>query len=436
MSTPVIAVEDLYKKFCSNLKIGIAYGAWDTCRTLVNKPYSTDTLRKSEFWALEGINFQIYPGEAFGLVGCNGSGKTTLLRIINGIFPPDRGRVTVRGRIGALIAVGAGFHPHMTGRENIFLNGAILGMGRRQILDRMDDIIQFADIGDFLDAPVSTYSSGMEVRLGFAIAIHGDPNVVLVDEILAVGDAKFQRKCLDRIREMREQGVSFVVVSHNMQTIESMCERSLLLHKGKPLLVASTQEVASAYDLLLATGDISSALAKKPAKTAATTDGELVLVKKYHDFGTDEVLVKAIRLKDASGVLSGNFQSEESVCMEIELEAKIDIPAGKLWQSFVYVADKEENNLVTMGSRMEIRLRKGNSCLTLFYPQAQLTTGRYKTTFHLFDTTFTNPYTQGHYGYFTVKKGIPTQQRVGIGTPMTWASPELTIRHDSASRRN
>jgi ABC-type polysaccharide/polyol phosphate transport system ATPase subunit len=431
-TTPAIAVEDLYKKFCSNLKVGIAYGALDTCRTLLNRPYATDTLRKSEFWALEAINFEIRRGETFGLVGCNGSGKSTLLRIINGIFPPDRGRVTVRGRIGALIAVGAGFHPHMTGRENIFLNGAILGMSRRQIVERMDDIIDFADIGDFLDAPVSTYSSGMYVRLGFAIAIHGDPDIVLVDEVLAVGDAKFQRKCLDRIREMREQGVSFILVSHNMQNIEGMCDRALLLHKGKPLMVASPQEVAPAYDLILATGDVSSAVAKKPVKTA-TTDGELLLVKKYHGFGTDEVLVNTICLTNASGVPSSNFRSEEAVCIKIEFEAKIDIPAAKLWQTFIYVTDKEENNLVTMGSRLDVRIRKGKSSMTLFYPQAQLTTGRYKTSFHLFDSTFTNPYTQGHYGYFTVQKGIPTQQRVGVGTPMTWGSPELTIKHDSAS---
>ena len=167
----VLRVENLCKKFCPTLKHSMYYGAIDTVRSMLGVAYATDQLRKNEFWALDDICFELRKGEALGIIGANGSGKSTLLRLITGIFPPDKGRIAFKGRIGALIAVGAGFHPYMTGRENIYLNGTILGMTRREIDAKLDAIIDFADIGDFLEAPISTYSSGMRVRLGFAIAV-------------------------------------------------------------------------------------------------------------------------------------------------------------------------------------------------------------------------------------------------------------------------
>jgi lipopolysaccharide transport system ATP-binding protein len=208
------------------------YGVLDSVRSMVGIPYATALLRNNEFWALEDVSFEINRGETLGIIGANGSGKTTLLRLITGIYPPDRGRIAIEGRIGALIAVGAGFHPHMTGRENIYLNGTILGMSRREIDARLDAIIEFADIGDFLEAPVATYSSGMRVRLGFAIAINCAPDILLVDEILAVGDVGFQLKCFDRIGELRKQGVATLLVSHNLQHISMFCEKVLLLDHG------------------------------------------------------------------------------------------------------------------------------------------------------------------------------------------------------------
>jgi lipopolysaccharide transport system ATP-binding protein len=185
----------------------------------------TYCLRKDEFWALDNISFNLKKGESLGIIGVNGSGKSTLLRLITGIFPPDMGRIAIRGKVGALIAVGAGFHPHMTGRENIYLNGTILGMTRKELNEKMDEIISFADIGDFLDAPVNTYSSGMRVRLGFAIAVHCEPDILLVDEILSVGDLAFRNKSMRKMAEFREKANALIFISHNLEQVRNLCSK-------------------------------------------------------------------------------------------------------------------------------------------------------------------------------------------------------------------
>lgn len=229
----LIQVAGLSKKFCSNLRRGMYYGLVDISRSMLRRGRAPEQLRRDEFWALQDIGFSLRRGETLGVIGRNGSGKTTLLRMINGIFPPDRGRIAVRGRIGALIAVGVGFHPHMTGRENIYLNGSILGMARREIDRKFDDIVDFADLGRFVDAPVSTYSSGMKVRLGFAIAINTEIDILLVDEVLAVGDIGFQLKCFNKIGELRKNGVGTLLVSHDLHAITTFSTAVLLLTDGR-----------------------------------------------------------------------------------------------------------------------------------------------------------------------------------------------------------
>ena len=244
----VIRVEGLHKKFCRHLRRSMFYGTLDVTRDMLGVRHDTGVLRPQEFWALEDVSFELQRGEALGIIGANGSGKTTLLRILNGIFPPDRGRVAVRGRMGALIAVGAGFHPNMTGRENIRLNGTILGMTRREIAARFDEIVDFADIGEFLDAPVATYSSGMTVRLGFAIAVHAAPEILLADEILAVGDLRFALKCYRKIAEYRRNGGALLLVSHAMQLVRNVCHRTLWLEQGHVKRQGETQSVCDAYE--------------------------------------------------------------------------------------------------------------------------------------------------------------------------------------------
>jgi len=187
----IVEVDHLSKKYCKSLRRSMRYGIEDIGRNLLGLRSRSGVLREGEFWALNNISFQIKKGEVVGIIGPNGSGKTTLLKLLNGIFWPDQGKITVCGKIGVLIELGAGFHPSLTGRENIYINAAILGMTKDEVNEKFDSIIDFADIGDFIDTPVKHYSSGMFVRLGFAVAVHSDPDILLIDEVLAVGDVQF-----------------------------------------------------------------------------------------------------------------------------------------------------------------------------------------------------------------------------------------------------
>ena len=224
------------------------YGACDILQSALGVMPDASHLRRDEFWALEDVSFELKRGESFGIIGPNGSGKTTLLKLLNGIFMPDKGRIEVRGKMGALIQVGAGFHPMLSGRENIYINGAILGMSKKEINGKFDSIVDFADIGDFLDSPVKFYSSGMYVRLGFAIAVHCRPDILLIDEVLAVGDLKFQSKCLKFItNNILKNGCSVIFVSHNRYAIEDVCSEVLYLKKGKPVQIGKTLDVIDRY---------------------------------------------------------------------------------------------------------------------------------------------------------------------------------------------
>lgn len=249
---PALSITGLSKKYCRSLKRSMLYGIRDISRNMLGLGSHPGQLRQGEFWALDDVTFDVLPGETLGVIGPNGSGKTTLLKILNGIFWPDRGSVRIRGQVGALIEVGAGFHPLLTGRENIFINAAILGMTRGEANRQFDSIVEFADIGDFLDSPVKHYSSGMYVRLGFAVAVHSHPDILLIDEILAVGDEGFQRKCFDKIGELKRNGCTSVLVSHGMHVISSYADHILLLDRGRMEYHPSTQDGIQAYSRLFA----------------------------------------------------------------------------------------------------------------------------------------------------------------------------------------
>ena len=202
---------------------------------------------KERFWALKDVNLSINKGEAIGIIGSNGAGKSTLLKVLSQVTRPTEGEVLIRGKVGSLLEVGTGFHPELTGMENIYLNGSILGMKKAEIDSKFDDIVKFSEVEKFLDTPVKRYSSGMYVRLAFAIAAHLEPEILIVDEVLAVGDAQFQKKCLGKMKDVSEGGRTVLYVSHNMKTVEALCGRTVLLDQGRVAMVGPTSEVTQHY---------------------------------------------------------------------------------------------------------------------------------------------------------------------------------------------
>ena len=223
-------------------------GPQDLKTALLHLPslFMHDSSRKA-FWALDEVSFSVKRGESIGIVGPNGSGKSTLLKIIADLARPTRGTINVNGRISALLELGAGFHPQITGRENAVLNAVLLGLSRKEAQEALPDIIAFSELGDFIDEPMRTYSSGMYIRLGFSVAVHVHADVLLVDEVLAVGDAEFQQKCFDHINKLRANGVTIVLVSHDLGAVTRFCERAILLHHGQVQVAGESQPVIHEY---------------------------------------------------------------------------------------------------------------------------------------------------------------------------------------------
>jgi lipopolysaccharide transport system ATP-binding protein len=242
----LIRVEQVSKKFCRNLKKSLWYGLKDIGGEIFNRKGQHFELRPEEFWALKEISFELRRGECLGLIGPNGAGKSTLLKLLNGLIKPDQGRISIRGRVGALIELGAGFNTILSGRENIYINAAVLGIKKRDIESRLEEIIEFSELREFIDMPVQNYSSGMKVRLGFSIATAMEPDVLLLDEVLAVGDVGFRAKCFQRIGHLL-QNTAVVFVSHNMVQVSRICDRTILLDKGNNLFFGSTKNAIEKY---------------------------------------------------------------------------------------------------------------------------------------------------------------------------------------------
>lgn len=286
-----IKLEHVSKKYCKSLTRSMMYGLLDILRNFVGRSSHSERIRKGEFWAVDDVSFKVNKGEVLGIIGPNGSGKTTLMKMISGVVWPDKGRVSVRGRVGALIAVGAGFHPMLTGRENIYFNGAILGMSKREIEEKFEEIVEFADIGNFLDTPVKNYSSGMFVRLGFAVAAHCDQDVLLVDEVLSVGDGAFQAKCIKKMNEISEKGTTIVFVSHNLLTVGRFCNTGICLIDGKIVSSGEVNQVIHDYQrIMLDMEENRGLLSGIPGMPYCTKEVEITDVKYFNpDSGDDDV---------------------------------------------------------------------------------------------------------------------------------------------------
>ena len=354
----LIKVENVSKKFSRDLKKSLWYGIKDIGNDLIGSSNKNVNLRKTEFWALDDISFELKRGEVLGLIGRNGAGKTTLLKLLNGLTKPDAGILTMYGRVGALIALGAGFNPILTGRENVYVNGSVLGLSKKEIDDKFDEIVDFAELWDFIDTPVQSYSSGMQVRLGFAIATKIEPDILLLDEVLAVGDAAFRNKCYSQIGKLTKKS-AVIFVSHNMNDIVRICDRCLLLEDGKAAYFGSVEEGA-----------------------------ELYFGKMENEEGTSESFVKfedpIKKVTFTTEYLEIEYGSSATLSVEIEaseniLDAAIQIPIYNNQSSVVgewYSKRQSEN----------YDLLKGENKLNIQLGPVYLKTGSYKIAFVLADS--------------------------------------------------
>ena len=268
------------------------------------------------FWPLKQVSLTINHGDCVGVIGANGSGKSTLLKLITGILTPDEGEMRVNGRISSLLELGVGFHPDLTGRENIYLNGSIYGLNRAEMTKRLDKIIDYAELGDFIDTPIKHYSSGMYVRLGFAVAIHTNPDLLLVDEVLAVGDVSFQRKCFDSIEKFRRRGGTLLFVSHDLNTIQTLCDRVVWLEKGVIQTQGAPVDVLMDYHRFFAKRDEAQHQVESDSEEKAEQAAE---ASKQH-WGTGRVRIKQVELWDADGHERTNFYNGESITIRLHYE--------------------------------------------------------------------------------------------------------------------
>jgi lipopolysaccharide transport system ATP-binding protein len=324
-------MEHVYKKF----RKGEVYNSLrDLIPALTGRMFRQQELSESdkrEFWALQDLSFEVKRGEAFGIIGHNGAGKSTALKILSRIMNPTKGRMVVNGRLSALIEVAAGFHQDLTGRENIFLHGTILGMTKREIESKLDQIIAFSGIEEFIDTPVKRYSSGMYARLGFSVAAHVDPDVLLVDEVLSVGDHAFQIKCVERMKEVIRSGATVLFVSHNLKTVAEFCHRCLLLERGRAVMTGPAPEVVATY--------------LKGSHTAHIEDAN-----------SKPVAISKVRVRNENGECV-HFQAGEKAWIDVELRARVR--CSKLSVS-LYINDDQSRAIFDTNTE---RLGHGNFTL-------------------------------------------------------------------------
>lgn len=341
----ILSVEAISKKFCRSLKRSLIYGIKDIAGEITATRIRQDELRTGEFWAVDNVSFELEKGDAIGLVGANGSGKTSLLRIISGLIKPDQGQVVLTGRIVPLIALGAGFNPILTGRENIYVNLAILGLTKNQIDEVFEDVIAFAEINDALDSPVQSYSSGMAARLGFACAVHAKADILLIDEVLSVGDMRFRAKCYRKLAQLREQGTSFILVSHNTNAILSMCNKAVYLAKGKQIMMGEPSKVMSRFeeDLCLSPAIDQSGVLLIPVKSPKETTGlDITKVQLSNEQDSDsKALLTGVAGKITIEVNAHSYQQDVIVSALIkelsgESETVLHLSSDKDSQTFSF----------------------------------------------------------------------------------------------------
>ncbi len=328
-------------------------------RNLIGRGMKTTELGKGDFWALKDIDFKVKHGETLGIIGHNGAGKSTLLKILSNIIKPNRGGMQVNGRLRALIEVAAGFHGDLTGRENIFLNGAILGMSQKEIASKFDEIVDFSGIEDFLDTPVKRYSSGMYARLGFAVAAHLEPEILIVDEVLSVGDAAFQKKCLGKMNDVAAQGRTVLFVSHNMAAVRNLCKRSILLDHGEIVAEGDTGDVLDEY------------------KGKNLENDDVPLSQRTNRYGDGRVRFQDIRAESGGKPVLGYLSVGSDLTLHFDYECQGMMENPIVSMQFFNTIGEGVLWLGTQIHEKNILMIKRDGRLSFHFPQFPLTPGMY-----------------------------------------------------------
>ncbi len=364
----LVKVDGVSKKFCRSLKRSLWYGVKDVSSELLGREGRHGELRRNEFWAVNDVSFELKRGECLGLIGPNGAGKSTLLKMLNGLVKPDKGNITMRGRVGALIELGAGFNPILTSRENIYVNGSVLGFSKREIDRKFEAIVEFAEIEEFLDTPVQNFSSGMRVRLGFAIAAQMEPDVLVIDEVLAVGDAAFRSKCISAISKITNNA-SVILVSHSMPSVARVCSRSICMNDGTKVFEGQTSQAILKYLNFL---KIDSSLSSPDG--VLKNCGVQISRKKENDWGNE------ITLNSGEGIdFELSFCLDRSVtnyCINIgisdgDMNPAIQIYSLRSCSAFISSNDNGQENIVR-ASLDELPLKAGRFYVNVYIAEVRL----------------------------------------------------------------
>ena len=360
-SEVLVSVQGVSKRFCRNLKKSLWYGLKDISSEIIGRNFEHE-LRPDEFWAVNDVSFELRRGECLGLIGRNGAGKTTLLRMLNGLIKPDKGRIEMRGRVGALIALGAGFNSILTGRENIYVNASVLGLSKKEIDEKIEEIIDFAEIDDFIDSPVQTYSSGMQVRLGFAVATALNPDILILDEVLAVGDASFRSKCFKRLGSILTK-CAVIFVSHDAYQVRRICDRAIWLKSGKP-----------EYQ-----GDVETTMEKYVEETFNQNDGNSSFINKA-DCISELVYQTEIRSRTEG--------DDEFFDIEVNLRfcSSENIVLG-LSMANIATSDEVVVGQAVLKNSIPPTILKGYNSFAFCLQNTQLARGKYSLLLSIYDTT-------------------------------------------------
>ena len=382
--------------------------------------------KEQELWAVRDLSFELPQGECLGIIGRNGSGKSTTLKLITRILRPTHGRIMVRGRVSALLELGAGFHPDLTGRENIYLNGSVLGLSKAEIDNHFDSIVAFSELDNFIDVPVKHYSSGMYVRLGFSIAIHVEPDILILDEILAVGDQRFQTKCVEQIYNLKREGVTIVLVSHNLDMVRNLCTQLLWIEHGKLQAAGSVQEIAGQY-----MADAYNTY--NQGQSPAHSNGQ----KQFKRWGTREVEISSVRFLNQDGQETDTFHHRDPLTIEIAYMAHKPIEDPEFGLAIYRQDGVHVNGPNTKSGGLDIGVLHGPGIIRYHIAELPLLPARYHVTVAVHDSRLPVAYDHHEQAYsFRVVSGDPQELHGLLTIPAQWEWAPEAETHLANSREN